>query len=150
MPRIFSFERELYATLDLIPLAVRRKLDLAGVKLSLAGWQALPIADRRALAGATVDDGASVAAFAAMLRAGTLCAGAALDPLPPAGAPRWRSPAVPAALRARLEELGAPLDDGTWAALDDEARYALLTLSEKRREPERLGAALVELGLWPV
>src|SRR5271170_7230074 len=143
MPRIFSFERELYATLDLIPLTVRRKLDLAGVKLSLAGWQALPIADRRALADATVDDGASVASFAAMLRAGALRAGASLEPLPPAGAPPWRSPTVPVTLRAQL-------DDATWAGLDDEARYTLLTLSEKRRDPERLGAALVELGLGRV
>ncbi len=69
MPRIFSFERELHATLDLMPLAIRRKLDLAGVKLSLDGWQAMAIADRRALVEAEVGDDASLAAFAASLRA---------------------------------------------------------------------------------
>ena len=45
-------------------------------------------------------------------------------------------------------ELHATLDAAAWAALDDEARYALLHLAEK--SPEGLGAALVELGLAPV
>ena len=63
MPRIFSFERELYATLSLMPLAVRRKLDLAGVKLSRRGWQAMPAAARRALAEVDVADEASLAAL---------------------------------------------------------------------------------------
>jgi len=149
MPRIFSFERELYATLDLLPLTMRRKLDLAGLKLSLDGWQALPIADRRALADAAVEGSASVAAFTAALRAATERAGVALKPVLLAGAPRWQSPTVPVPLRARLPALRAELDDATWASLDDEARYALLALSEKQREPEGFGAALVELGLAP-
>ncbi len=146
MPRVFSFERETHATLDLMPFAVRRKLDLAGLKLSLEGWQALSLDARRALAAAEVEDEASVAQFTATLREVAEHAGARLDPLPDA-APPWRVPAVPAALAAALSELGVALDDGTWAALDDEARFALVHLSVKRREPERLRAALVELGL---
>jgi hypothetical protein len=141
LPRIFSFERELYATLELMPLGVRRKLDLAGVKLSLAGWQALPLTDRRALAEAEVDDEAQVAAFARALREAADRAGARLDPLPPAPCP-WRAPSVPPELQARL-------DGEAWAALDDEARYALLHLARGPHE-ERLRAALVELGLPPV
>jgi len=147
MPRIFSFERELLATLDLMPLAVRRKLDLAGLKLSLEGWQALPIADRRALAGAEVDDEAGQVAFAGTLRAASERAGVALKPLPRPEAFPWRAPALPTAVRARLGELGVELGDAAWAGLDDEARFALLHLSDPRRELERLRAALVDLGL---
>jgi hypothetical protein len=167
MPRLFSFEREVHATLDLMPFTVRRKLDLAGLKLSLAGWQTLPIADRRALTDAEVDDDASVASFAAALRAAAARVDAPLAPLPSRGLPPWRETTVPIVVAARLLELGAPIADAAWAALDDEARYALLNLSEKRRErgapigtgaaeagapgpaphPERLRAALVELGL---
>jgi hypothetical protein len=148
MARIFSFERELHATLDLMPLTVRRKLDLAGLKLSLAGWQALPIADRRALAGVEVDDDASVASFTATLRAATARVGAPLEPLSPRGLPAWRTPTLPPGLCARLLELAVSLDDPAWARLDDEARYALLKLSDKH--PDRLRIALVELGLAPV
>jgi len=148
MPRLLSFERELYATLDLMPFTVRRKLDLAGLKLSLAGWQALPIASRRALADAEVDDDASVAAFTASLRAAAERVSALLQPLAAPGPPPWRVPTVPPAVQTRLLELGVRLENPSWAALDDEARYALLKLSE--RHPEHLGTALVELGLAPV
>jgi hypothetical protein len=141
MPRIFSFEREVYATLDLIPLGVRRKLDLAGVKLSLAGWQALPLADRRALAEAEVGDEASIVAFGTMLREAAGRAGARLDPLP-AGPHPWRVAAVP-------PELGGRVGDEAWAALDDEARHALLLLARggSAAREERLRVALAELGL---
>ncbi len=148
MPRILSFERELYAALDLMPFTIRRKLDLAGLKLSLVGWQSLPLSDRRALADAEVDDDASVRSFAAALQAAAGHAGAKLQPLPPPGLAPWRSPAVPAAVRDGLLALGATLADADWAALDDEARYALLKLAGKH--PERLRAALVELGSEPV
>jgi hypothetical protein len=146
MRPVFSFERDLVATLDLMPLTVRRKLDLAGIKLPLEGWRALPLGDRRALVSAEVEGEASIAAFAATVREVAGRVGARLDPLPPA-APVWREPAVPSAVRAALPALGASLDDETWAALDDDARFALVHLSVKRREPERLRAALVELGL---
>ena len=49
MPRVFSFERALWEALDLVPMAVRRKLDLAELKLSPEGWQMLSLDDRRAL-----------------------------------------------------------------------------------------------------
>jgi hypothetical protein len=150
MARIFSFERELYATLDLVPLAVRRKLDLAGLKISLAGWQALPDVDRRALAGAAafgLDDDASVAAFSETLRAAAARAGVALAHLPlPASPWPWRGPTVPPLLGAKLVEIHATLDDATWSSLSDEDRYVLLKLADAKREPERLRAALVELG----
>ncbi len=148
MHRVFSFERELQATLDLVPLTVRRKLDLAGVKLSLAGWQALPIADRRALVEADVDDDASVSSFTTALRAAAGRAGAPLERLAVEGPPPWRTPTCPARLCQRVLELGVPLDDAAWGRLDDDARYALLKLAD--RHGGRLRAALVELGLAPV
>ena len=138
---VFSFERDLYATLDLVPLDVRRKLDLAGLKLSLEGWRALPLADRRALAEAADD------AFAPALGAAAARAGAALASLPASGPPPWRAPAVPAPLRDKLAELGAALSDAAWAGLPDGARYVLHKLSEKPRDDGRLRAALAELGI---
>ncbi len=150
MARIFSFEREIHATLELVPLAVRRKLDLAGLKLSLAGWQALPIADRRALAKESVegDDDASLAAFSATLRAAAAHAGVAPTPPPsPRGSGPGRAPAVPPSLRARVVALHAALDDATWRGLPDDDRYALLKLADAKHDPERLGVALAELGV---
>ena len=46
MFRRFDFEKDLYETLELVPLSVRRKLDLAGVKLDSNQWQALSRVER--------------------------------------------------------------------------------------------------------
>lgn len=144
--RVFSFERELWETLDLVPLTVRRKLDLAELKLSLAGWKGLSLDDRRALRDAEVEEDAG--AFTAALRAGAERCGARLEPLPlPEGGPPWRGAAVPDPVRARLAELGAQLDAPAWGALDDEARYVLFQLAGKRRDPERFASAAGELGI---
>ena len=146
MGRIFSFERELRDTLELVPLTVRRKLDLAELKLSLEGWKALPLEDRRALCDAVVERDPT--AFAAVLVACAGRAGARLEPRSlPDGGPPWRSAEVPGPVRARLAELGTALDPPAWGALDDEARYVLLKLAEKQRDPERFASASGELGI---
>ncbi len=144
MTRILSFERELYQTLDLIPLAVRRCLDLAGLKLSLAGWQAMPLDDRRALVAARVTDDASLAAFVALLHAAAARAGASLSPLPRGPEAGFRAPSAEATVAARLAEIGLSLPAGAWARLDDEARY-LLASCAKKGDPDRLRAAAAEL-----
>jgi hypothetical protein len=138
---LFSFERELYAALDFMPLDVRRKLDLAGIKISLDGWRSLPLGDRRALAAAADD------AFGPALLASASRSGAAVAPLAAQGSPPWRSPAVPPALAARLAELEASLPDAAWAGLADGARYVLLRLASSPRDDGRLRAALGELGI---
>ena len=45
----FGFEAEFTAELRCIPMAVRRKLDLAGVKLKLVHWNGLTAAERQLL-----------------------------------------------------------------------------------------------------
>jgi hypothetical protein len=139
--RAFSFERDVLASLELLPLCVRRKLDLAQLKLSLQGWQALALADRRALAAM------QVRAFEGVLRAAASRAGAGLSPIADAAPPAWRAPFVPDGVRARALELGARLDDRAWSGLDDDARFALVHLAKDRRRDDRMRLALVELGL---
>ena len=55
--RVFEFE-EVDECLTLVPLCARRALDAAGLKVSLAAWQSLPLHARQALAQA--GSGASV------------------------------------------------------------------------------------------
>ena len=146
MGLVFSFDQPLWESLELVPVAVRRKLDLAERKLSLAGWQALSLADRRALRDAVVDEDAG--AFGALLHAAAGRAGVAVEALPlPGDGPPWRGPEAPEPVRARLAELGVTLGAPAWAALADEGRYVLWKLAEKKREPERFAAAVRELGI---
>jgi len=48
MMRQFKFEDEIHRTLSCVPMAVRRKLDKVGVKISLDQWQALGRGERLA------------------------------------------------------------------------------------------------------
>jgi hypothetical protein len=141
MSIVLSFERDTWERLDLVPLGVRRKLDLAALKISLAAWQALTLDERRLLRDLPAGDEPEVARFAAALGAAAARAGVGLEALPDADGPAWRAADVPAALRVRAPEL----DVEAWRALDDEARYFLVKLAEKRREPERFAVALAEL-----
>jgi hypothetical protein len=141
MTIVLSFERESWERLDLVPLGIRRKLDLAALKISLAAWQALALDDRRLLRDLPGSDDAEIAAFAAALRAAAERAGVGIDPLREQTPPGWRTKDVPEPVRARAPAL----DPAAWRALDDEGRYVLLKLAEKRREPERFDLALAEL-----
>jgi hypothetical protein len=152
MARTFSFEREILESLELVPLTVRRKLDLARIKLSLEGWQALSIADRRALVEAQVEgaeDEASVFAFERLVIAAAERAGVTVAKLAAEAQHPWRAKAAPDAVRAKLAELGVSLDAATWASLDDDARFALVHFAKDARREDRLRAAIVELGLVP-
>lgn len=148
MYRRFALEGDIHVSLDLVPLSVRRKLDLVGLKLSLAGWQALSRAERLALCHLQVDTDEDVAVYAEVLRGFAARAGVALSPL--AGAPVRRDDWDLAGVRARLSaQLGPERtpDDDALGRLTEEERYALYKLADPTRGPDKLCALLDELGL---
>ncbi|WP_437305297.1 nitrate reductase associated protein [Sorangium sp. So ce388] len=154
MYRQFALEGEVHVVLDCVPLAVRRKLDLAELKISLAGWQTLSRAERLALCHLPVDTDDDVAVYAEVLRGFAARAGVPLTPLAEAPVRRaaWDADAVSARLRDRLGPDGAldALDGGALgrlAELNEEERYALFKLADPKRGPEKLRALLGELGL---
>lgn len=126
--------------LELIPLAVRRKLDVAAVKIGLEAWQSLERWQRRILCEMPVDDGPEREEYRQVV-VGLL--GGRASPLPPARE-EWRDFA---SLSGRIAARGLTLTRERFDSLDDEARYALHKLSDPRRDPSRLTAAFLELGL---
>jgi hypothetical protein len=60
---LFAFESDFVATLRCIPMAVRFKLDLAGIKLSLRQWSRFTVADRTELLTAPCASPAEIAAY---------------------------------------------------------------------------------------
>lgn len=150
MYKQFKFEGAIHEVLDCVPLTVRRKLDLAQLKISLQGWQALSRPERLALCHLPVDTAQDVAVYREVLQGFCARAGVPLKPLSDeaAAARAWNAAEVPAPVAARTAELGARLDAAAWRALDEESRYALLKLADPKRTPEKLQAACVELGLF--
>jgi cyclic pyranopterin phosphate synthase len=123
--------------LELLPMAARRALDAAGVKLSLASWQRQGLDFRERLVdlgGADRVDVAEVQALLEPLRA-------EIRSVEPVGDPD--SKAVPQPI---VEAFGSerPIPGASWAALTPLERYVLAKVAERGR-PERLDEAHAEL-----
>lgn len=139
-------EHEQDPEMNWITLAVRMKLDLAGLKLGLRDWQKLPIAQRRVLHDAPVESEQEIARFGRMLDNLLRQNGcAAAQPLPQSkrtDVERWNQAAtVPREVTACADAAGVQLD---WMTLGRFTRYVLWTLA-KKGSIERFSAAADEL-----
>ncbi|HKP58245.1 MAG TPA: nitrate reductase associated protein [Polyangiales bacterium] len=125
---LYDFD-EADSELTLLPMASRRALDAAGIKLSLQCYQTLALAERRELlrlGGAVQVDAGDVAALLAF--AATVPTAVYREPLE-----------LPEAL---ARELG--LDAATWQRLSPLDRYVLDKLQQRGRS-ERLQRAFAEI-----
>ena len=144
----FHFEADFTADLRCIPMAVRRKLDLAGVKLKLQHWSELGEAERAELL-AWADDPVAIEALRQHLQARTnaLSAGQAKD-LPRADAEPWQqADQLPEVLTASCAQLGLGMRASGWAELTELQRFALVKLSHPGHEHRNLARTLAEFGL---
>jgi len=128
-----------------MPLGVRRKLDIAGLKLPLEMWQALSFEERCKLCEEEPDT-LGAKPYAALVHALCRHRPGQLVELPALSTPRpWATPEAKARVLERSQAAGKPLSPAQWEKLDDERRYILWRLSEARRGPQKLLAALQEL-----
>jgi hypothetical protein len=142
--RQFTFEAETYVSLDCVPLAVRRKLDLAGLKISLAGWQSLPLGDRLALCHLPVDGKGDLDVYRDVLRAFAERAGVELKPLPELTPSAWSIDAIPLRVEERADLMKRPLTHARWRSLDEETRYCLWKYAT-RDDPAKFALLFAEV-----
>jgi hypothetical protein len=145
MYRRFDFEGAIHEILDCVPLVVRRKLDLVGLKISLAGWQKLPFEDRLALCHLPVDGAVDLDVYARVLRAFTSRIDVPLSDLTKSSPTEWTAERAIARIADRLPSHA--VDAARVAALSEEERYAIVKLADPKREPHKLTLLLGELGL---
>jgi hypothetical protein len=151
MYKPFAFEGEVHQSLSCVPLTVRRKLDVAGLKISLAGWQVLSREERLALCHLPIDSEGEVAVYQEVMRGFCARHGVELKPLTDVQehGRTWNADDVPAPVLDRLREVGGTLPVAAWRALDEESRYALLKLADPKQAVAKFRAALGELGFAP-
>ncbi len=144
----FAFEADFTADLRCIPMAVRRKLDLAGVKLKLSHWSELTAAERDALLQ-WPDDAVAIDALRSHLleRTAQLSAGQAGSLPRPNDAPWQQSDHWPEALLQSCLQLQIRLREQGWSDLNELQRFALVKLSHPGHEHRNLPKALGELDL---
>ena len=142
----FAFEADFTGDLRCIPMAVRRKLDLAGVKLKLVHWGGLETQERQQLL-AWGDGPEEIAALRdwLMVRSHQLPQGPA-SPLEPAVSYSWQQgEQVPEVLQQACAQLQLTLRPNAWRQLSELERFALVKLSHPGHEHRNLPLALVEL-----
>jgi hypothetical protein len=147
--RVFGFEADFARDLRCIPMAVRRKLDLAGVKLKLVQWHGLEGAERERLL-AWPDDAAAIAALREWLleRSARLPEGPA-KAMEPARGSAWQTEGGdwPEAVLRSCAELDLVVRAEGWRGLDELRRFALLKLAHPGHEHRNLPRALAEFDL---
>jgi hypothetical protein len=147
MIRRFNFEDEVHHSLACVPMAVRRKLDRVGVKVSLEQWQALAQHERLAICHLPTNSGderETVRTFveeSVKARAGTATKALSEDVKRSAEPPNT----PPARLIENAKAAGVTLNQPVWDRLDADARYALIKLGGGAEQSHNFVAALREL-----
>ncbi|BEP52035.1 nitrate reductase associated protein [Variovorax sp. V116] len=146
--KFFAFERSFEAALDCMPMSVRFKMDLCGLKLSLTQWRTLSAEARRTVLDARCVDQVDVRRLRRFIEltikeSGGVCPNAA-----PIDDSAWRHDMpVPEPVRAALRSVGvAQVPETAWAGLNDLQRFALCKLAS-RGSTRNLVPALQEFGL---
>jgi len=142
----FAFEQDFIGSWRCIPLCVRRKLDLAGIKLKLSHWLAMSHEQRQGL----VDWGDSPQHLAQMREHLRACTAAMVDgmvkDLPPAVEEPWQRPArLPDQLLDAARLRGIDLTSQTWMKLSELDRFALCKLARPGHDHHNLDAAFSEV-----
>lgn len=148
--QIFAFEHDFAGTLHCIPMIVRFKLDLCGVKLSLRQWNRFERREREQLIFRPCDAAHQIAAYRAYLvMLISVRAGEQAVDLPVEVDPEWEACAnVPGLVKAKAASLGLPAPaQPSWAALTPLQRFTLLKLSRGGHDNENFTPALREFGL---
>lgn len=146
MDTLFGFEESLAKSLGCIPMAVRRKLDLVGVKLSLAQWTALSVQSRRELLESPVGQDAS--AWEKLLVEELSRRGEEIRRLEIEPDPAWSDTrTVPGIVQDQCQAHGLEISPEKWAGLGELARFALCKLSRAGHENKNFVPAAREFGL---
>jgi len=146
--RCFAFEADFMGSWRCIPLCVRRKLDLAGVKLKLRHWLALDHRERQRLVD-WLDGPEDLQALAVHLkqRTAAMANGGPLGALPIPRTPPWRQAQPPEAVTAALQPMGCAMGCDQWRRLSELERFALCKLARPGHDHHNLVHALAEFNL---
>ena len=148
--QLFEFESDFVNTLRCIPMAVRLKLDVVGIKLSLRQWSRFTQEDRQRLLMTPCADAAGIEAYrGAVVDLVALRTNEAAKPLaePPCG--QWdNSDRIPAVVVNFAGSVGLrPPTDRQWNALTRLQRFALIKLTRDSHDNVNFAPAMSEFGL---
>lgn len=146
--QFFRFERDFETTLDCMPMSVRLKLDLCGLRLSLSQWRSLPVEARRTVLDSQCTGVIDVRRLRRFIELAIQAAGGHCPAPEMLCETAWQDRSrPPAQVRDVLAAVGLPdVSPSAWGKLDDLQRFALWKLTSKG-QTRNLRPALLEFGL---
>jgi len=147
---LFDFESDFAGSLRCIPMIVRMKLDLCGIKLTLRQWSRFTREDRVALTDLACSTLSERETYRTRVLA--LIEAHSEEPvrfLPEETHDDWqRSDRMPDAVMLQAQaDLIAPPTAAQWASLLPLQRFALIKLARSKHENENFVPAMKEFGL---
>jgi hypothetical protein len=142
----YRHESDIYPSLSRIPLHVRMKLDVTGIKISLKDWLAFSIEERTVLCHLPVETEEEKQVFSSYLdflsrryRGGTVVTTAAMS------SSVWESAhQVPIPVAGKSASQIPPVTIEEWRHWQSHQRYALYKTALSQSEPEQFFAVLKE------
>lgn len=151
MAQFFQFEADFVDSLRCIPMQMRLKLDLAGVKLQLSHWNHLSPAARQQLVEAPYITTAELQNFKTLIyqlieeQGGDRPNSLPIDPTP-----AWENlTQIPETVQQQARSYNLDLSLDQWAHLSSLQRFALIKLSRSNHENKNFLPALQEFQLIP-
>jgi len=143
----FQYEAEFYPELSRLPLHVRMKLDLTGIKLSLKQWLAFSFEERKVVCHLPFEREEELQAFVAYMN--SLCRryqSSAAQTFPPVNPALWDTPGhIPKPVVQNSRNSGQAITLEEWTHWQFHQRYALYKTALSENEPEKFLAVLAEL-----
>lgn len=145
----FQFEADFVDSLRCIPMQVRFKLDMCGIKLKLSDWNHFSPSERQALVEQPCTTKTEIQAYREFLQQLVKKhSGAPANELPVEPHPDWMDEnIIPPSLQEKAEENGVTVTPQQWVTLTPLQRFALLKLSRPSHENKNLLPAMQEFNL---
>ncbi len=151
MPNLkyFLFESDFVEdNIRCIPMVVRMRLDLAGVKFSLSAWSKCSLEERAELATLTVDSRQEREQYRQRAATLMLRCGETVKYLVPAETPDWENPGkIPDELQVHTTTYGWSISLEQWCRLEALQRFALIKLCRPGHENRNFPHAMREFKL---
>ena len=142
----YDYEAEFYPTLSRLPLDLRRKLDVTGIKISLKDWLAFTMEERAALCRLPCDSDDEKQAFILYLDfLSTKYLGKPAEKAAPISEVLWSDSALPAAVVERSQSLRAAVTLDEWRRWQSHHRYGLYKTAVSKTQPEAFEQVLRQL-----
>lgn len=142
----FRYEAKYYPNLNRLPLDVRMKLDLTGVKISLNDWLAYSFEERNALCHLPAERADERQVFADYLDfLSRKYGGKPVERTEPMDSARWGAAQVPEPVAQKSAACSNAVNLSEWQAWQAHQRYALYKTAVSKNQPEAFEGVLGEL-----